>query len=83
MNVFTELERLRLRGLTVAIAINLPEPPMVQENDIFGSFVLIGSEANGDGDSMTFDVRQNEGESIEQLLYRAILEFDDTFPEYL
>jgi hypothetical protein len=82
MNVFEELERLKAKGLTVFVTINTPDlkDDNADENVLFNT-VLIGQKDDSDDD--VFYCQCKGDETIEQLMYRAIIEFDEAHPEYL
>lgn len=73
MNIFEELEKIKARGFIGGFAfLRHPETEKITS--------MAGFSLEDDGD-LGVEAYAREGETLEQLIYRTILEFDEKYPQ--
>lgn len=84
MNIFEELERLKQKQVTVVIATNCPDIDS-DDMEVMTPFqvVFTTKEKYENDEEPSLSVKPLAGETMEQTLYRSIVEFDEIHPEYL
>lgn len=75
MSIFEELERIKHKGFIGVIALNVEHP---EEDNKITTLVAFGEN----DEKAELFVFQKDDETIEQMVYRSILEFDEKYPEH-